>query len=93
MALLVIAWRRRDDRHHLRRVLFALLATVGLLAVMWAPPIYQELRDEKGNLSELRRFFDETTPDHTLGDGLDATLAESWRAARSARDFGDRQHP
>lgn len=77
IALLVIGWQRRRDPRHRRRLLFALLATIGVLGVMWAPPIYQQVHDTPGNISELRRFFDETKPDHTLGDGLDATLRES----------------
>ncbi len=77
VALLVVGWRRRRDQLGRRRLLFAILATVGLLAVMWAPPIYQQLRDRPGNITELRRFFDETKPDHTLDDGVTATLHES----------------
>ncbi len=77
VALLVIGWQRRHEKSARWHLLFAVLATIGILAVMWAPPIYQEIRHDPGNLSELRRFFDETKPDHTLGDGLTATLQES----------------
>lgn len=77
IALPVIGWRRRGDPQQRRRLLFAILGTVGVFAVMWAPPIYQQVHDSPGNISELRRFFDETKPDHTLGDGLSATLHES----------------
>ena len=44
--------------------------------VLWAPPVYQQVRDEPGNLSELRQFFSDAKADHTLDDGIRVTVEE-----------------
>lgn len=59
-----------------RRVGIVALVALGTLAVLWSPSLYQQVRDEPGNLSELRQFFSDAEPDHTLGDGISVTLRE-----------------
>jgi hypothetical protein len=57
-------------------VIVAGLVSVGVLLVLWAPPVYQQVRDEPGNLSELRQFFSDAKADHDLDDGVRVTVEE-----------------
>ncbi len=71
--VLVIALRKQIAW---KSVLVAGLVSVGVLLVLWAPPVYQQIRDEPGNLSELRQFFSDAKADHTLDDGFRVTVEE-----------------
>ena len=62
-------WRRvRWDR----RVALMVAGTVALCAIVWWPPIHDELRRGPGNISALRDFFKQPDPGHTLREGVDA---------------------
>lgn len=73
--IIVVAQRLRR-RAEWRRVGLITLVTAGVLAVLWTPPIYQELRDQHGNISEVRQFFSHTKSDHSLSDGIGVTTHE-----------------
>ena len=74
VAAIIIVVPRVGRRAAWRRVGLIALVTIGALAVLWAPPIYQELHDDHGNLSQLRQFFSTTKSDHSLSDGIDVTI-------------------
>jgi hypothetical protein len=46
-------------RRHLAR---AIWITVGVLAVMWLPPVYEELTKPEGNLTKIVRYFRDPPP-------------------------------
>lgn len=71
--VLVTALRKRVAW---RRVLVVGIVSLGALLVLWAPPLYQQARDDPGNLSELRQFFSDAKADHTLDDGVRVTVEE-----------------
>jgi len=50
------------------------MVAVALLAVLWAPPVWQQLTDEPGNLGELVAFArrDDTAPPHDLQQSFEA---------------------
>jgi len=52
----------------------AVVVTVVVLGVLWAPPVYQQLTRDPGNLGELRLYFAHHSGDHTVADGLDAVV-------------------
>jgi hypothetical protein len=56
--LVVVVRRAReasaDRRDHLARTTWI---TVGVLAVMWFPPLYEELTNSDGNLTKIVRYF------------------------------------
>jgi hypothetical protein len=58
------------------RVLTIGLVAFGAFLVLWSPALYQEVRDEPGNLTQLQRFFSDTRTEHTIGDGIDVTFHE-----------------
>jgi hypothetical protein len=83
----IVVWRRRSTRGDERRdyqrwqqvvVLVAGLLGVALLAVLWAPPLHQQLNGHPGNLSQLFDFFRGRVHGpvgahhHPLGAALDA---------------------
>ena len=74
-AVLALVGARRTPRAW-RRVGLVGAVSVAVLGVLWSPPIYQELRDHDGNLTQLRVFFTNTRPDHDLADGVHVTLQE-----------------
>ncbi len=58
----------RVERDSLRaRLRAVLLVTGAVLALLWLPPVLDQLRGEPGNISEMWRFFRE--PHDTLGFG------------------------
>jgi hypothetical protein len=73
-AVVLVVRIRRGDLElggvRLRRVA---LISVGLLVVLWAPPLVDQLVHDPGNVSEVVRFFREHDPDHTVGDGASTT--------------------
>ncbi|MDQ3106714.1 MAG: hypothetical protein M3Q68_02790, partial [Actinomycetota bacterium] len=73
----VRAWRDAGFRRTLR---WSLLASVGVLGILWAPPIVEQLRHEPGNLRAMATTLNE--PGTKLG------LADAWRAV--AGELGHR---
>ena len=79
-ALLVLALDARTVRRDpirwpdLRRSLVRVGAvTLGVLVVLWLPPVIDQLTNDPGNARELVSFFSKSEPEHTIGDGLDET--------------------
>lgn len=48
----------------------AIWASLGLAALLWAPPVLEELRGHPGNLSSVAAFFAEQKGHHTLAEVL-----------------------
>jgi hypothetical protein len=63
----------------------ALLVTLGVVVVLWLPPLIDQVRGDPGNLSEMWRFFRE--PHDTLGLG-DASSAVALQLGHRASWFG-----
>jgi hypothetical protein len=60
----------RHDRGRLRRLIVAAVGTVIALAVVWAPPVWNQWRGS-GNLDRLIDWFrDNSEPAHTLAEGV-----------------------
>jgi hypothetical protein len=60
---------RRHERDHTRALVWSGVGTVGALALVWAPPLWDEWRGT-GNLSTIARWFRDTTEAaHTLAEG------------------------
>lgn len=55
------------NRAQLRPLLGAVLVSGAVLAVLWVPPLVDQLREDPGNLREMWTFFRE--PNETLGLG------------------------
>lgn len=53
-------WRRRPALHHAGRWL---LAGLGVVVVLWIPPVVQELRNDPGNLTLIWRHFTDPPED------------------------------
>lgn len=73
------AWRKRPTLHHAGRwVLFAL----GVVVVLWIPPVIQEFRNDPGNLTLIWRHFT-NPPEDPIGlrEGLKVFLVHlnPWR--------------
>jgi hypothetical protein len=70
------------------------LVSIGVLGLLWSPPLYQEVRDTRGNLTELRQFFADAKPDHDVGDGVEVTMQELGvvPAQLGTLDTGDAQN-
>jgi hypothetical protein len=66
---------RGDDGPSPRRLLAPGLAALGVLAVMWLPPVVQQLTDEPGNLSAVVTWFRSGGHDGEPARGLRA----GWR--------------
>jgi hypothetical protein len=69
----ITEWRRRDpvrrsERRH--AWIWALIVTLGVLAVLWLPVVVQQLTDSPGNLSALYHFFRDHGREHSYGDAL-----------------------
>jgi hypothetical protein len=69
---------RDEVRTRLRAVL---LVTAAVLAVLWLPPVVDQLRGEPGNISEMWRFFREPHDTLGLGDAYSAVALQSDHAA------------
>jgi hypothetical protein len=81
---LVVLAIRRPEVVARRRLARSGLVTVGVLAVLWALPVVQQVTNEPGNLGEAWEYF-RLTDDiaHTLGDGWrvlagQLTLTPEW---------------
>ena len=73
-----VAWAGRSAR---AAVILPLIATVGLLSVLWRPPLVEEIRTDPGNLTSIVDYFRHShEPRHSLGDGY-ADLAVQLSAA------------
>ncbi len=74
-ALAVPALRHRDDGDRRRATLrWAALATL-VVAVLWAPPLIEQVRNDPGNLTILReQFSDPAGPTVGLGRGVGVFL-------------------
>ena len=45
-----------------------LLISMVLLLLLWAPPIYEEIKaEDQGNMSKIREFFEDSDPDQDVG--------------------------
>ncbi len=75
----VRAFRRRADHKARRRFLRYFLWSVLLLAVLWAPPVVDQIRHTPGNLSTIKNYFAHPPPpDKPIGlhQGLNALLTQ-----------------
>ena len=75
-ALGVDALRRRSDHARLRRLALWGAASLGLLVLLWLPPLIEQLTSDPGNLAVLRENF--TTPEEApvgWGPALDVWLS------------------
>lgn len=69
------------------RVALVIAGTLVLCAVIWYPPIHEQLRPGEGNVTVIRHFFAQPDPGHSLSDGIDAvsnSLTVSFAGGRSA---------
>jgi len=68
----------RAERDQLRaRLRAVVLATAGVVVVLWLPPLVDQLRGEPGNISEMWRFFREPHDTLGLGDAYSAVALQS----------------
>ncbi len=68
VVMCVRAYRQRTDAHARRRFLRFLLWSVLLLAVLWAPPVVDQIRHSPGNLATIRDYFAHPPPpDQPIG--------------------------
>lgn len=68
-----VALRSWRTLHRPRRRWLAIgAATLLATALVWYPPVYQQLKPGPGNLNTLRKFFGQSAPGHTLREGIDA---------------------
>ncbi len=56
-----------------RSLLRAGAITFGVVALLWLPPLIDQLTTDPGNAREIASFFSKADVEHTLGDGLDET--------------------
>lgn len=84
VAAVAVGWRalraREDEGAARRRGIRLVLVTAAVLAVLWAPPLIEELRHDPGNLTAMWRSL--RAPAKTLGTG------NGWRAV--ALELGPR---
>lgn len=64
----------RRGRLTWRPTLVAAAVTVAVIAVLWAPPVWQQLTRDPGNLGELRLYFSEHSGEHSVREGYDAVV-------------------
>jgi len=64
----------RRGRLTWRPTLVAAAVTVAVIAVLWAPPVWQQLTRDPGNLGELRLYFSEHGGEHSIREGYDAVV-------------------
>jgi hypothetical protein len=82
----------------LRRAGWAVGLSVLLAAVIWWPPLHEELQQPQGNIQTLREFFSTPDPAHSLREGVDAvassltTLPAGRRGAELAVPAGTGAH-
>jgi hypothetical protein len=55
-----------------RRAAWAVGLSLLLAAVIWWPPLHEELQQPHGNIQTLRDFFSKPDPGHSLREGVDA---------------------
>ena len=71
-----LAW----DGGALRGLRTPVIVSVALLAVAWAPPLYQQAMAAKGNLSAIWDYFRTGSPTHSLRQCIDIVTAEfTWK--------------
>lgn len=58
------------------RWLGPVLAALGVAAVMWAPPIYQQLTTSPGNLGLITNDLGEDRGSHSVAEVIDASIAQ-----------------
>jgi hypothetical protein len=72
----VATLRAAKDSVERKLGLRVLLITIGILAVAWLPPLIEELREPRGNITRLVRYFrDPASLPIGLGQGLSAVLS------------------
>jgi hypothetical protein len=59
------------------------LVSSALGAVLWLPPIVQQVTSSRGNLGRLAQFFLQSGTQHPLFDGLDQTTSQATLIIRS----------
>ena len=64
-------WRSGDERPRVPRIL---LATTGVFAALWFPPVVDQVRRTPGNLSQLLDHFG-SPPEEAIGTGAGLRLA------------------
>ena len=57
-----------------RQIVVTVAGSIAVLAILWALPIYDEVHNQPGNISQIRAFFDAGPGEHTAGEGM-ASLA------------------
>ncbi len=73
---LVISTRRRPDNETKVRLAPAMLASIGVVAVAWAVPVWDQLF-ETGNLATMTRWFGDAREGvHTLAEGTRVVLGQ-----------------
>ncbi|HZT65592.1 MAG TPA: hypothetical protein VFA11_07365 [Acidimicrobiales bacterium] len=56
--------------------------SAGVAAVLWLPPVVQEVTGRTGNLTAVARFFTAGHPGHRLGPSVDAVAGALWPPLR-----------
>ncbi|HEX6311776.1 MAG TPA: hypothetical protein VF152_09125 [Acidimicrobiia bacterium] len=79
-ALALFAWAVAAvvvrDRARLRRLARPALVTAGVLAVLWIPPLVEQVREDPGNVREMWTFFREPNEKLGLGDAYSAVALQ-----------------
>lgn len=60
-------WRGRE-----RALAWSLGAAALISAIVWFPPVDEELSNSPGNAAAVRKFFQQPDPGHTLGEAVDS---------------------
>jgi hypothetical protein len=75
----------KRDRTYLNHILISL----ALLLLLWAPPIYEEITsDSQGNLTTIRKFFEETHSDQNTDIAV-----ETWSNILTGFELGEFARP
>lgn len=55
----------------------------GILAVLWLPPVYEQFTAEKGNMTKIQEFFEDSSPDVSSEEAIQA-----WSHSITAFELG-----